>query len=143
MRRRRMVKPSPDIRESTTRLPRWRQKGQRMARVYREGASRRSASRYPAAGIGQFCASETAARRGWVRRAKSARNSRGSPRPHMVYGIVRDRRRRSALVRLDIGDDILDGADLFGILVRDLHAVFFLEGHHEFDDIERIGAEVL
>jgi hypothetical protein len=45
IRRRRMVAPSPDIRESITRLPRWRQNGQRIAQLMRRasaGASRQA-----------------------------------------------------------------------------------------------------
>src|SRR5207253_2080767 len=47
------------------------------------------------------------------------------------------------LVALDVVDDVPHGADLLRLLVRDLHVVLFLERHHELDDVERIGAEVL
>src|SRR6185503_16338810 len=43
---------------------------------------------------------------------------------------------------LDVVHDVLDGADLLRLLVRDLHVVFLLEGHHELDDVERVGAQV-
>src|SRR5579872_6811108 len=51
--------------------------------------------------------------------------------------------RRSGLVRFDVSDDILDGADFLGVFVRNLHPVLLFQGHHQFDDIERISAEVL
>src|SRR5262249_55419556 len=48
-----------------------------------------------------------------------------------------------SLVALDVVDDVLDGADLLRLLVRDLHVVLFLERHHELDDVQRVGPEVL
>src|SRR5690242_11557605 len=50
---------------------------------------------------------------------------------------------RSALMSLYIVDDVLNGPDLLGIFVRDFHAVFFLQRHHQLHDIERVGAQVL
>src|SRR5215468_10999771 len=46
-------------------------------------------------------------------------------------------------VALDVVHDVLHGADLLRLLVRDLHVVLFLEGHHQLDDVERIRAQVL
>src|SRR5947208_21279 len=39
---------------------------------------------------------------------------------------------RASLVALDVIDHVLDGADLFRLLVRDLHVVLFLQRHHPF-----------
>jgi hypothetical protein len=48
---------------------------------------------------------------------------------------------------LDVGarvvDRLLHGGDLFGFLVRNFHAEFIFEGHHEFDGIERISAQIV
>src|SRR5271163_170358 len=117
MRRRRIVDPSPDIRESTTRLLRWRQKEQRMIRAYRESALRSIATPQPPAGAGIVLrAGESSAHRHRVERTKLKHYGRGTPRPDIVCGIVRGKRRRSALVRLDICNDVLDRADLLGVL---------------------------
>src|SRR5208337_2111187 len=53
------------------------------------------------------------------------------------------RRAASALVSLDIGDDVLDGADLLGVLVGDFDVELLFQRHHQLDDVERVGAEVL
>jgi hypothetical protein len=37
----------------------------------------------------------------------------------------------------------LDRSDLLGFFVRNLALEFFLEGHHQFDGVERIRAEVV
>ena len=46
-------------------------------------------------------------------------------------------------VRLDVVDRLLHGGDLLGFLVRDLALEFFLEGHDQFDRVERVGAEII
>src|SRR5512143_1417730 len=46
-------------------------------------------------------------------------------------------------VLLDVGDGLGDLADLLGVLVRNLDAELFLERHHQLDDVERVGAEVV
>src|SRR6185436_217964 len=46
-------------------------------------------------------------------------------------------------VRADEIDRLLDGGDLLGFLVRDLGLEFFLEGHDQFDRVERIGAQIV
>src|SRR5919201_3653426 len=46
-------------------------------------------------------------------------------------------------VRFDVFDGFLDAGDLLGILVGDLDAELFLEGHHQFDRVQRIGAQVV
>src|SRR5213592_1115337 len=46
-------------------------------------------------------------------------------------------------VALDVADDVLDGADLLRLLVRDLHVVLLLERHHQLHDVERVRAEIL
>src|ERR1044071_3556094 len=43
---------------------------------------------------------------------------------------------------LDVVDGVLDLADLLRLVVRDLHAELFLEGHDQLDGVERVGAEV-
>src|SRR6266851_682205 len=48
-----------------------------------------------------------------------------------------------SLVALDVVDDVLDGADLLRLLVRDLHVVLLLERHHQLHDVERVRAEIL
>src|SRR5262245_58831772 len=54
---------------------------------------------------------------------------------------------RAPLLLLGVGVDVLDGflhsGDLFGILVGDFDAEFFLEGHDEFDRVERISVEIV
>lgn len=43
------------------------------------------------------------------------------------------------------GDEVgglLDGADLLGALLVDGHVELLLEGHHDLDGVERVGAEV-
>src|SRR5213078_992681 len=47
------------------------------------------------------------------------------------------------LVALDVVDDVLDGADLLRLLVRDLHVVLLLERHHQLHDVERVRPEIL
>src|SRR5512134_3607773 len=42
----------------------------------------------------------------------------------------------------DIGNDILDGLDLFRVLVRNLHFILFFERHHEFDDVQRVSPQI-
>src|SRR3954471_13874921 len=46
-------------------------------------------------------------------------------------------------VRLDVLDGFLDARDLLGVLVRDLDPELLLEGHHELDGVERIGAQIV
>src|SRR5690606_5704233 len=48
-----------------------------------------------------------------------------------------------ALVRLDIVDRVLDGGDLLGGIVGNLDAEFFFERHHQFDDVEAVGAQIV
>src|SRR5258708_26096540 len=52
------------------------------------------------------------------------------------------KRTASALVSLDIGDDVLDGADFLGVLVGDFDVEFLLQRHHQVDDVERIRVQV-
>src|SRR5580704_15093811 len=56
--------------------------------------------------------------------------------------------RRSKLLRSfrvggNVVDGIPDGADLLRVFVRDLDFESFLEGHHQLDGVERIGAQVV
>src|SRR5579863_148745 len=47
------------------------------------------------------------------------------------------------LLRLDVVDGVLHGDDLFGVLVGNIEVERFLERHHQLDDIERVGSEVI
>src|SRR5687767_7374447 len=61
-----------------------------------------------------------------------------------VAWLAADREMRlAARVRLDVVDRLLDGRDLLGLLVRDFGFEFFLQGHYEFDGVERVGAEIV
>jgi hypothetical protein len=40
-------------------------------------------------------------------------------------------------------DGVLDGLDVLGLLVGNLDLELLLHGHHQLDDVERVGAEVL
>src|SRR5579875_2248544 len=46
-------------------------------------------------------------------------------------------------VLLDVVDRVLYGLDLLGVLVGNLEVEGFLKLHHQFDHVERIGAQVL
>src|ERR1700753_1645719 len=46
-------------------------------------------------------------------------------------------------VRASVVDRLLNGGDLLGFLIRDFHAEFVFEGHHEFNGVERGGAKVV
>src|SRR5207245_1514795 len=73
--------------------------------------------------------------------------------PELVRGIA-DRRERPEpgdddpsgahrlRVLLDVLDRVADGHDLLGVLVGNLDVEVLLEGHHELDRIEGIGAQV-
>src|SRR5581483_5668897 len=102
-----MVSPSPESRESMTRVSRCLQNGQRIAKP---------AQSAPAA--------QPRARANLVQEAGMA--SEGS-----------------ALVSLDIVHYVLDGADFLGVFIRDLNVELLFKRHHQFDDIERVSAEVL
>src|SRR6185312_15243359 len=47
------------------------------------------------------------------------------------------------LLRFDVIDSVFDGGDLFGVFVGNVDVEGFLEGHHEFHDIERVRAEII
>src|SRR5262249_13387106 len=44
---------------------------------------------------------------------------------------------------LQVVDGVPDGLDPLGIVVRDLDVELLLHRHHELDDVERVGAEVV
>src|SRR5574341_1791136 len=44
---------------------------------------------------------------------------------------------------VDVVDGLLDGQNLFGVLIGDFNAEFLFERHHQFDGVERVGAEIL
>src|SRR5689334_847391 len=43
----------------------------------------------------------------------------------------------------DVADCLAHGGDLLGIFVRDFDLEFFFERHHQFDRVQRIGAEII
>src|SRR4029453_8915473 len=43
----------------------------------------------------------------------------------------------------DVRDGVGDGLDLLCVLVRDLDVELFFHRHHELDDVERVGAEIV
>src|SRR3569833_306080 len=49
----------------------------------------------------------------------------------------------SALVFFDVLVGIADGRDLLGRIVGNLDADLFLERHHQFDDVETVGAQIV
>src|SRR4051812_24205104 len=52
-------------------------------------------------------------------------------------------RTRSALVLVDIVDRVVNGRDLLRGVVRNLDSELFLESHHQLDDVEAVGAEIV
>ncbi|MGF6411974.1 hypothetical protein OKW37_003644 [Paraburkholderia sp. MM5482-R2] len=40
-------------------------------------------------------------------------------------------------------DRLLNGGDLLGFFIWNFHAEFVFEGHHEFNGVERVGAEIV
>jgi len=50
---------------------------------------------------------------------------------------------RLLLFGLNVSDRVLHGGDLFGIFVGDIEVESFLERHHQLNDIQRIGTEVI
>src|SRR3954447_23517492 len=44
---------------------------------------------------------------------------------------------------LNVVDGVLDGRDLFGVLVGNIEVETFLERHHQLDNIKRVGAEII
>src|SRR3954470_5479468 len=46
-------------------------------------------------------------------------------------------------VRASVVDRLLNGGDLLGFFIRNFHAEFVFEGHHELNGVERVGAEVV
>src|SRR5437899_5528279 len=47
------------------------------------------------------------------------------------------------LVLVDEVHRVLDGLDVLRLLIRDLHLELLFHGHHQLDDVEGVGAEVL
>src|SRR5262249_21611044 len=46
-------------------------------------------------------------------------------------------------VFLDVRDGVFHRGDLFGVFVGNLNAKRFFEGHHQFNRIERVGAQIV
>src|SRR5882762_7956659 len=55
---------------------------------------------------------------------------------------MRHRLLAGLLMTLDVGNNIADSADLFRVLVRDLHVVFFFQGHHQFNNIQGVSPQI-
>src|SRR5205085_351273 len=75
----------------------------------------------------------------------SPRDKKSAPGgPGALWEILTDRRReRSALtVLLHVGDDITDGLEFFGLLIRDLNGEFLFKRHHQLHSVEGIGTKV-
>jgi hypothetical protein len=53
-------------------------------------------------------------------------------------GISPALRPQSSLVGIDEGDRVLHSRNFLGRVVRNFHAKFFFECHHEFDNVETI-----
>lgn len=47
------------------------------------------------------------------------------------------------LLRLDVVDSVLDGFDFLGVFIRDVKVESLFKSHHQFDDVERVGAEII
>src|SRR3546814_21014456 len=43
----------------------------------------------------------------------------------------------------DLGARVLDGRDLLGSIVGDFDAEFFLERHHQLDDVQAVSAQIV
>src|SRR6202451_2002169 len=50
-----------------------------------------------------------------------------------------DRASGLALVRIDVVHCLLHGRDFFGVFIRDFRLEFFLERHHQFHRVQRVG----
>ena len=44
---------------------------------------------------------------------------------------------------LDVFDDIADGLEFFGLLIRDFVAEFLFQRHDQFDRVQRVSAQIL
>ena len=64
-----------------------------------------------------------------------------APRP--VTTTRRFMRARSRLGFLDVIDGLADGLNFLGRVVGDVDVELFFEFHHQFDDVERIGPQVV
>src|SRR5690606_27849594 len=62
-----------------------------------------------------------------------------------LHGFASRSRWRNALllVRGDVVDGVADGLDVLGLLVGDLDLELLLHRHHQLDDVEAVGAEIL
>src|SRR5208282_2940549 len=74
--------------------------------------------------------------------ASSGGSRRVAAGPAICQGRVLSRA-ASALVSLDISDDVFDRTDLLGVLVGNFDVELLFQRHHQLDDVERIRAEVL
>ena len=48
----------------------------------------------------------------------------------------------SALLAVDVADDIGNGLKLLGFFIRHFDIEFLFKGHHQFNGVERVGSEV-
>src|SRR3954452_11963198 len=73
----------------------------------------------------------------------------GTMRDRLKLNLRQPRERRPPLLLCDFGvladvvHGVLDGADLLGIFIRNLDVERFLERHHQFHGIQRVGPEVV
>src|SRR5262249_23940800 len=64
-------------------------------------------------------------------------------RPMPVTTTRRSKLLRSFRVRCDVVDGVLDGADLFSVLVGNLDFESLFESHDQLDCVERVGAQIV
>src|SRR6202162_6261702 len=67
----------------------------------------------------------------------------GVTRPRPVTTTLRSTRCILFLVLVDEVDGVLHGLDVLGLLVGNLHFELLFHRHHQLDDVERVGPEVL
>ena len=48
----------------------------------------------------------------------------------------------SLLVGHRVVDGVLNGGDLFSVFIRDLDTEFVFQGHHQFNRVQRVGAQI-
>jgi len=46
-------------------------------------------------------------------------------------------------MRFDERNRVLNGGDFFGLVVRDFAIKFFFEGHHEFNSVQAVSAQII
>src|SRR6516225_3847363 len=77
------------------------------------------------------------------RRAASYRYRREAGPPGGIRPGMESSAEGSSAVRFDEADRILHRHDLFGCVIRDLAPELLLEGHHQLDGVEAVGAQIV